>query len=98
MKVPERFHWLFWDLAPDALDVEKNSRTIIARILEHGNAHAVRWTIEAYGLDRLRTFFEHGGHPELSPRTIAFWAAALGSRGWSEGTKWRRTSNAPWIW
>lgn len=47
-KVPQQFYHLFWDVDPDKIDIRKNSRYIIERILEIGDIDAFRWIQEIY--------------------------------------------------
>lgn len=39
---------LFWDTDPTRLDVQKNARYIIERILDFGNDDEVRWLFQQY--------------------------------------------------
>ena len=99
MAIPVEQRWLFWDVDPDAIELERDKRYVLGRLLERGRLADVRWAVGVYGLEGLRDFFEAGGHPELSPRTIALWTAYFGEQGepWSTSTSWRQTSAAPWI-
>lgn len=47
-RVPEKFHYLFWDTAPDKIDLRKNARYIIERVLETGGLDALQWIQRRY--------------------------------------------------
>ncbi len=46
--VPGPFHALFWDVDPGSIDLRKNARFVIERILEHGDIAALRWIRSLY--------------------------------------------------
>ena len=98
-RVPKAQHWLFWEVDPARLDVDRDADTILARVLEHGRMVDVRWALSAYGRDRIHRFFREVGHPELTPRTIAFWRAFFKAKDetWASPPAWRKSSSAPWI-
>lgn len=98
-RLPRFLRPLFWELDFDRLDVEAHADSILARVLESGRMRDVRWLVATYGWDRIHRFFREVGHPELSPRTIAFWRAILRAEDepWASPPAWRRTSNAPWV-
>ena len=95
---PDRLRWLFWNIDFDALDVERDADTILARVLERGRLVDVHWAIDTYGFDRIHRFFREVGHPELSERTIAFWRAVFDAEdeSWPGPPAWRKNSSAPW--
>ena len=96
--LPTKLHWLFWDVAPSSLDSEKHERFIMARVLERGRLADVRWLLREYGEVAVHEFMRSSGHPELSPRTRAFWRAYFFAQdeSWKSPPSWRRNSNAPW--
>ena len=99
MAVPAEHRWLFWDVDPDAINLQRDRRYILARVLERGRLADVRWVVREYSLDGLHDFFESGGHPELSPATLGLWRAFFDEKGgpWPNPASWRKTSAAPWI-
>jgi len=46
--VPARFSLLFWDADPREIDVKRNARYIIERVLELGGLDAVQWIQRLY--------------------------------------------------
>ena len=46
--VPERFYSLFWDTDPSKIDLKRNARYVIERILEMGRLDAVEWLQRIY--------------------------------------------------
>jgi hypothetical protein len=99
MAVPAERNWLFWDVDPNAIDLLRDRRYVLARVLERGRLSDVRWVVREYGLEGLHEFFQSGGHPELSRATVALWQAFFDERGdaWQTSASWRKSSAAPWI-
>jgi hypothetical protein len=91
-------HWLFWDVAPSSVDLARHQRFVIARVLEKGRLADVRWLLLQYGEQSLLEFMRHSGHPELSPRTRAFWRAYFAAQDetWQSPPSWRQSSSVPW--
>lgn len=46
---------LFWDVAPDSLDIEAHSRFIIERVVSKGNLQDWNLLKKIYGKERIRT-------------------------------------------
>lgn len=98
-RLPSHLQPLFWEVAFDELDPEKHADSILARVLESGRMHDVRWLVANYGWDRIHRFFKEVGHPEISKRTTALWRAILRTKDeeWASPPSFRRNSNAPWV-
>jgi hypothetical protein len=98
MPVPDEMRWLFWDADVDAIDIERNADDILARVLERGRLAEVRWALVTYGVERIRRFFEAGGHAEISARTLSFWKAYFETEGktWRAKASFRTSSSIPW--
>ena len=47
-KVPALFYHLFWDVNPLKVDLKKNRRYIIERVLELGDINALQWLENIY--------------------------------------------------
>ena len=83
---------LFWDAKLDEIDPEAHASYVIGRVLSLGGLRQVRALVAFYGLERLRSFFLHGGLRHVDRRTASFWLLVLGlSREQCE----RRSSLAP---
>ncbi len=99
-QLPDWLRRVFWNVDFDDIDIEMDADGILPRILEHGNMRAVKWALATYGPARIHRFFREVGHPELSPRTIAFWRAyfrAEEEEEWASPPDWRRRSAGPWV-
>jgi hypothetical protein len=98
-KLPEELRWLFWDVDPEALDLDAHEATILARVLEAGRLSDVRAALELYGEGRVHTFFREVGHPEISDPTRHFWRAFFHAEDerWASPPDWRKNTSAPWI-
>jgi hypothetical protein len=77
--IPARHCFVFWDVKPRTLDVEKHSAFIMARVLEYGDMAAVKWLHGRYGKRRIARFFQTRYARRLSPKTIEFWRVVLRS-------------------
>lgn len=99
MQVPAEHSWLFWDVALDQLDLQRDSTYVLSRVLERGRMLDVRWVVRHYGLDAIRGFFESDYHSEISERTLSLWRAFFGvARGeWPTQPGFRRTNAALWF-
>jgi squalene cyclase len=98
MRLPESLRWLFWEADFDELEAETDADYVLARVLEFGRLADLRWVIRHYGYLRIHEFLRDVGHPELSPRTIAFWRAFFKAENepWKMPPAWRTTNAAPW--
>lgn len=99
MPVPAEHEWLFWDVDPDAIDLARDRRYVLGRVLERGRLSDVRWAVSQYGIEGIDEFFRAGAHPEISRATRALWQAVLGERAreWPRPPAWRHDNAAPWI-
>ena len=98
MAIPLEHAWLFWDVDPAAIDLARDRRYVLGRVLEKGRLTDVRWAVAQYGLDGVREFFRAGAHPEVSRLTRAFWRAFFKETAseWLVSSS-RKSSAAPWI-
>jgi hypothetical protein len=98
VKPPRAQHWLFWDVNPSQLDVKRDRDYILARILEFGRLADVKWVLSRYGMNGVHEFLRDRGHPELSPRTLAFWRVVLKAKNeaWATSPRSRVPSVASW--
>ena len=81
LNVPSGFHELFWDCRPEALDTDRQAPFIIERLLEYGTLAAVRWVLDVYGPERLKSYLRERGVRTLSRKTLSFWTLVLGLEG-----------------
>jgi len=97
-RVPAFARWLFWEHDAGRLDLEAHGNTVIARVLERGTMREVQWLLDELGAERLRRFFREVPHPEVTPRTRAFWRAYFrATEPWPEPPRWRNHSSMPWV-
>ena len=98
MPVPGEIRWLFWDADVDSIDIERDADGVLARVLERGRLAEVRWALGTYGPERIHRFFEAGGHPCISRRTLSFWKAYFETEGksWRAKASFRTSSSIPW--
>ena len=45
---------LFWDVDPKSINVKKNARYIIERVIDFGNDQEVRWLCRVYPMTLIR--------------------------------------------
>jgi hypothetical protein len=99
VQITKDLYCLFWDVEPTELELDRDADYILGRVLERGRLRDIRWVLQAYGAERVHRFFRESGHPELSPRTLAFWRAYFRAENeiWKRPPSWRSNSSAPWI-
>ncbi len=99
MSVPEEHAWLFWDVDPKAIELVRDRRYVLGRVLERGRMRDVRWVVSEYGIEGVLAFFRAGAHPEISRATRGLWRAFFNDEGdeWPTPPSWRTNSVAPWI-
>lgn len=99
MRLPRQMKWIFWDVDFETIDADEHADGILARVLERGHLEDVRWLIDAYGMDRIHTFFMEVGSSEISFRTRNFWRLVFDAKEepWAEPPAWRRHSSQHWI-
>ena len=64
---------LFWDVDPAAIDLKKNARYVIERVLDFGTDNEVRWMWKTYPKNLIRQVAERSR--TLRPETHALWHA-----------------------
>jgi hypothetical protein len=70
--IPAELAWLFWDVDPTTIDLDRHRDYVIERVMTRGNWLAMRWLIEHVDKVRLAEFLRSRGN-RLSPRDRAFW-------------------------
>jgi hypothetical protein len=70
--IPAELDWLFWDVDPRALDLDRHRDYVVERIMARGNWEAMRWLIRHVERAVLADFLRRKGH-RLAPRERAFW-------------------------
>lgn len=66
---------LFWDVNPKKIDVKKNAKYIIERVLDFGNDKEVRWLWNFYDKKLLNRVVKTSRN--LRPRTKKLWLLML---------------------
>lgn len=61
---------LFWDVAFDSLDADKNKNLIIARVLNLGNLEEFRNIMHYYGFETIKNEVQKVG--DFDPKTLEF--------------------------
>lgn len=69
--VPLEFRYLFWDTDPESIDLKKNVRYIIERILEIGGLDALQWVQRLYPTKRIVETLEISR--KITPKSRNFW-------------------------
>jgi hypothetical protein len=96
--LPRSLAWLFPEADPSAIEVDRDARYVLARVLEFGRMRDVAWCVRHYGYDRIHTFFRSEGDPSLTPKTVALWRLVLDARdeSWAQSRRSRLRKLAPW--
>jgi len=75
--IPTELTWLFWDVDPGAIDLERHRDYVVERIMARGDLQAMRWLARHFERDVLAAFLRSKGH-RLAPRERAFWSLIAG--------------------
>ena len=62
---------LFWDVDPKKIDLEKNARYIIERVLDFGNDKETQWMYRTFSHILIRDVLERSR--VLQPKTRVLW-------------------------
>ena len=71
--IPAELAWLFWDVDPDTIDVDRHRDYVLERVMTDGDWFAMRWLIDRTERAHLAEFLQRRGHV-LTPRDRAFWS------------------------
>ena len=72
-QLPEEVTRLFWDVDPDAVDLDRHRDYVMERVMSRGGWTAMRWLRARYSTRELRSFLERKAD-RLAPRELAYWA------------------------
>ncbi len=70
--VPEEFYYLFWDTDPKKIDLKKNARYVIEKVLEMGNFDAFQWVQRIYPTKLIIETLEISR--KITPKSKNFWS------------------------
>lgn len=76
LEIPRQFHVLFWDADTHTIDVRKNARYIVERVLEMGGLDAFFWIQRMYPTRFIIEALETSR--KISPKSKNFWEMWLG--------------------
>ncbi len=74
--VPERFRTLFWDTNLHNIQIKRNARYIIERVLELGNLDALNWLQRVYTVQNILDVLNTSR--ALSEKSRLFWKLWFG--------------------
>lgn len=69
--VPEELYYLFWDTDPKNIDLKKNARYVIEKVLELGGLDAIRWVQRLYPTRLIIETLE--ASRKITPKSRNFW-------------------------
>jgi hypothetical protein len=61
---------LFWDISPEQLDIQRNRRLIIDRVLQYGNLKEFIYILDLYGIEKIKQEVKQIAY--LDPKTLEF--------------------------
>ncbi|HEV8323240.1 MAG TPA: hypothetical protein VG389_16610 [Myxococcota bacterium] len=73
--IPASMQRYFWDVAPEAVDLETHRRFVVERLLLHGDDAAVTWVRAHYGDAAVAAVVRESA--ELDGKTARFWQRML---------------------
>ncbi|MBI5043038.1 MAG: hypothetical protein HZC10_04240 [Nitrospirae bacterium] len=75
-KVPKRYYPFFWDASPREIDLKRNSRYIIERVLEMGDLNVLQWIQRIYPTRMIIEICKESR--KLSAKSRNFWEIWFG--------------------
>lgn len=75
--IPDDVRWLFWEVDPDTIDLERHRDYVLERVMARGDWTAMRWLIRTVPAAQLAEFLVRKGK-RLAPRERAFWSLIAG--------------------
>lgn len=67
---------LFWDTNPKNIDLDKNARYVIERVLEFGRLNEVSWLFKQYSKEAIKKVMDLP-RVQLSPKSKNLWSLVL---------------------
>ena len=67
---------LFWDVDPSTIDLDKNARYVIERILEFGRKDEISWMFQRYPRQKIGEVL-HLPRSQVGPKSRALWDLIL---------------------
>ncbi|MBI5079307.1 hypothetical protein HZB06_01355 [Candidatus Wolfebacteria bacterium] len=67
---------LFWDVNPNKIDVKKNARYIIERILDFGQPNEITWMFKRYSKNEIKKVINLP-RSQVNPKSKALWTLIL---------------------
>lgn len=71
--VPASVRRLFWDVDPDAVDLDRHRDYVLERVMARGTWDAMRWLRATYDTREIADFLGRKGG-RLTPRDRAYWS------------------------
>lgn len=75
--IPAEHRWLFWEVDPAMVDLERHRDYVLERVMARGDWAAMRWLIKTFPCSIVADFLTRRGE-RLAPRERAFWALIAG--------------------
>lgn len=76
-KIPKKWHRYFWEVNPERVDMKRHAFYILGRVLDYGDAEAVKSVREIYGDRLIRELLLSTYSRGLRNRTIRRWQKTL---------------------
>jgi len=67
---------LFWDTNPNKIDLQKNARYVIERVLEFGHLDEIGWLFKTYPKDEIRQAMDLP-RSQVSSKSKALWSLII---------------------
>jgi hypothetical protein len=75
--LPESVRRLFWDVDPEAIDLERHRDYVMERVMSRGTWDAMCWLRARYSLQEIAEFLGRNA-ARLTPRDRAYWSLISG--------------------
>lgn len=77
-RLPDEVARLFWDVDPEAVDLERHRDYVLERVMSRGGWSAMKWLRGVYSANSIGEFVRRKG-TRLAPRDLAYWALIAGT-------------------
>lgn len=76
--IPRDVQVLFWDVAPESVDLHRHRDYVMERVMLRGTWEAMCWLRRTYPRESIADFVERRGSRVLPPRELSYWALVSG--------------------
>ncbi|MBN1905643.1 MAG: hypothetical protein JW927_11145 [Deltaproteobacteria bacterium] len=96
--IPIQIFNLFWEYAPESIDIDAHRDLIIARITERGSWDSMKWLLQTYSKEQILSFLNKKGIQTLPLRELNYWLLMMGISSEERDQIINKTSESNHVW